>query len=202
MDIILEQKIKVKLYKRIIPYYESLGYDTTQKIIEVDVVDLKPTAKIKIKCKCDKCGEIFYRTRSKIPKLDGLITCKKCKSYKIKQTNLEKYDVECVFELESVRNKIKRTNKERYGDEIFTNTKIFKEKAKKIFQEKYNVDFPFQSKEIQNKKDETIMKKYNVSNISLLEKVKQKRKKTWKEKYGVDHPWKSDYIKQKLKKRI
>lgn len=52
---------------------------------------------------------------------------------KRKQTNLKKYGVEFVQCLESTKNKIKKTKKERYGDENFVNV----EKCKKTLFKNY-----------------------------------------------------------------
>ena len=202
MPVYLDQRIEVKLNKKISSYYENLGYDINQKIILVNITDLKHTSKITVKCCCDnnECRTIFYRKRSKIKSIYDSVFCKECKSFSIKYTNMKKYGVENVSQLKSVQEKRKNTNKKKYGDEIFTNTEHFKNKSRKTFQKKYNVDFPFQSQEIQLKQKKTIKDKYNVDHNMQIKEVLEKRQKTWSEKYNFNHPWSSTQIKDKIKK--
>ena len=88
---------------------------------------------------------------------------------KTQESNLEKYGVANVFQLDAVKDKICKTKLERYGDEKYTNTEqakntfierygadsFLKSEAgqaaiRKFNQEKYGVDYAFQSTEWQN----------------------------------------------------
>ena len=116
---------------------------------------------------------------------------------KIKETNIEKYGVENVFQSEEIKEKIKQTNinkygvynpllsdeiqskikqanKEKYGNELIGKSKIIQNKIKETNIEKYGVEFPLQSKDIQSKANKTIIDKYNVLNPSQIESVKEK----------------------------
>jgi hypothetical protein len=51
---------------------------------------------------------------------------------KIKKSNLEKYGVENPFQNESIKDKIKKSNLEKYGVEYLCQTKDIKDKIKKV----------------------------------------------------------------------
>ena len=65
---IVQEQIKIKLGTKNYKYYEEKGYNVYEngkfvngKEIYINSLDIKPTSKIKIKCRCDGCGEIMYR---------------------------------------------------------------------------------------------------------------------------------------------
>ena len=61
---ILDNKVMVKWAFNNKSYYISKGYVFT-KIRDsflVKIEDMMPTSSIKVKCQCDFCGEIFYRS--------------------------------------------------------------------------------------------------------------------------------------------
>jgi hypothetical protein len=60
-----------------------------------------------------------------------------------------------------------------------------KEKIKKTNLEKYGVEYTFQSSKVKDKIKDTINQKYGVSNPSLSEEIKAKRDKTNIERRGV-----------------
>lgn len=95
---------------------------------------------------------------------------------RIKQTNLEKYGVENVFQNTNVINKIKQTNLEKYGVENIS-----------------------QSADSQLKKKKNNFKKYGKEHVFQVDCVKEKRKKTVLEKYGVEQPSQNKSIADKIK---
>jgi len=74
---------------------------------------------------------------------------------KVKQTNLERYGVENVFQSEKIKERIKEKNLEKYGVEYTLSSDDIKEKIKKTNLERYGVDNPSKSKEIIDKKIKT-----------------------------------------------
>jgi very-short-patch-repair endonuclease len=60
---------------------------------------------------------------------------------KIKQTNQKRYGVDCNFQLDSVKEKIKHTKLERYGDEFYNNM----EANKRTVLENYGTEYWFAS---------------------------------------------------------
>lgn len=151
---------------------------------------------------CENCEN---ETRKEKRKIDNNYPY--CTSCLRKIKNKEKYGVENVFQLDSVKNKSKQTKKKKYGDENFSN----KEKAKTTLIEKYGVDSPLKldkAKEnrkninqeaVNSKRAETNKSKYGVENIFQLEEVQRKQKDTLVKKYGVDSPLKSEEIKERRK---
>jgi hypothetical protein len=79
------------------------------------------------------------------------------------------------MEIESVREKIKKTNLERYG-----------------------VDNPNKLESVKEKIKETNLKRYGVVSNLKLESVKEKIKETNLKRYGTEYPSQSEYIKQKV----
>ena len=92
----------------------------------------------------------------------GLMSCRK------------KYGVNNVFQLESTKEKSRKTKLERYGDKTYHNTEKAKETCKKVF----GCEFPSQNDEIRKKVESTVMDRYGVSNVFQSCGVKEKSKKT------------------------
>lgn len=135
-----------------------------------------------------------------------------------KRNNLEKYGVENVSEMETVKNKKrkniekklecdpeyyakveekrKKTNIERYGDANYRNN----EGRKKTCIERFGVEHPSQSEEIKEKKKTTLIEHYGVDHQSKAEEVKEKKRKTSLEHYGVECPLQSEEVKDKIRK--
>ena len=163
---ILTKKVMVNLNNGTINYYRELGYNTTdKKQIIILVSDLKKNSHTQIQVKCAKCGsvkEMMYKTYNKITNNNkSEYYCSKCKSEKIKQTNLEKYGVENIFQYEKIKEKIKHNNIEKYGVDYYQQTDNYKNKVKN-----------------------TNLERYGVSSYTKTEKCKLKIKQTKKERYG------------------
>ena len=142
---------------------------------------------------------------------DGKNACKHCTSIRVKETNLNKYGVECVFQLDSVKEKSKKTIMDKYGvenvsqsneiqDKIKRNNLIkygvtntsqldsIKEKVKQSNREKFGVDYPMQLDDFQKRIKQTDMQKYGVAHHTQAPEVIAKRKKTNVDRYGVEFP--------------
>lgn len=94
---------------------------------------------------------------------------------KMRKTNLEKYGVSCVFSSPEVREKYKKTMLERYG-----------------------VDSPLKNKEILEKTYATMKEHYGVEHALQSAEVQEKFKKTSLERFGTEHPWMSEEVKQTI----
>ncbi len=99
----------------------------------------------------------------------------------------------CAGINEKTIKKIKKTKKERYDDENFSNRK----KATKTNIKKYGVENVSQIEEIKEQKKKTTFKNFGVYNPLLSEEIKEKSKQTCIKNYGVDNPSKSEKIKIK-----
>ncbi len=199
MGICIDEIISIKLSsKKTKQYYLSLGYDINHEYLDICVGDLKSTSKLKIKCICDHCNNIFFRQRCKIQDIEYIV-CSDCKQYKIIRTNLKKYGVENVSQVKEIREKIKKTNVKKYGCESFTASDIFKEQRINTNLKKYKVKYYVESDEFKKKNKETLQNKYGVSSNFKIQSVIDDRENTWFKNYGVSHSWKSDEIKYKIK---
>jgi hypothetical protein len=172
-------------------YKSSLigNYDT--RIINV---------KTKIEYKCN-CGNVYKKPFENIYKNGAL--CKEC-SYKIRvkkaiETNLKKYGVNFVFQLEDIKKKIKETNKQKYNCDHISQTEEFKEKRKQTCLNKYGVENNSQTEEFKEKIKQTCLEKYNTKNIFQSNYFKEKSKQTCLDKYGVKYITQTKEFKEKSK---
>jgi len=135
-----------------------------------------------------------------------------------KEAVKEKFGVDNIFQLEKIKEKIKKTKFEKYGDEYYNNpeknklttfenlgvhhafqSEEVKRKIKKTIKEKFGVEHHLQLPEIMNKQKETNLKKYGFDSASQNEDIKQKIKKAIKDKFGVENVSQNESIKQKKK---
>jgi hypothetical protein len=192
---IINKNVIVKPNNHSINHYLGKGYNARcRKEILVKVEDLTLSSMVKVNCKCDECGKITnirYQDYIKCINKYYFYVCNKCK-----------------FE------KIKITNKEKYGNENYINV----EKIKETMNFLYDCDSPLQNKNIKKKKEKTCIKKYGFKTASKNKKVKEKirnshikifenddlkneiinkRKKTCMKKYGFDNYTKTENYKIK-----
>lgn len=163
-------------------HYVNKGYIFTKMKdkFEVKINDLTYGANIKIKLKCDYCGEIYEKYYSDWNRSHNNISkdaCSNCKIKKTKEITLIKYGVENSFDL-----------------------KEFRDKANNTILEKYGVANVSQSSEIQNKIKQNNLLKYGVENTSQLDSVKEKAIKSNRIKYGVDYPMQTKEFQEQLEK--
>jgi len=177
-------------------------------------IEMIPTGSHKIiTCKCDICGDeknIPYRDYIKSLNNGNIFTCNKCKDFKVKKTNLEKYGaknyynkekskrtclekygVENVFQNEGIKKRIKENNLEKYGVEYTSQTEHNKKKSKETCIEKYGVEHHLKNKDILDKQHQTNLERYGVEHTSqnkevmkkIIENSKKTRKETFLNKY-------------------
>lgn len=185
--------------------------------------------------KCLECGKTFEVT----PKYLGQQFCsKKCRgehdrrtgkskqnSEKAKETWKQKYGVENVAQLDSVKEKKKQTSLEHYGVEhpwldkdvqarrqatILANhgstnpmqdPKVV-EKVQQTNLKRYGTKTPAQNRQVQKKIVSTMSKKYGTSYAMQAESLKSRYVQTLQERYGVS--WLSDVpgVKQKAEQTM
>ena len=134
--------------------------------------------------------------------------------YEQRCDNMEKkYGVRNVFSLDSTKQTIKKTKKDKYGDEKYINVELMrknryekyngkwesdeaKQKRKQSFIDHYGVDHNMKSAEGLKAYKDGIEKKYGngIRNISQIESVKQKKIETCRRNYGVDYTFQSSII--------
>jgi hypothetical protein len=205
MKNLIEETHKIKLYGRSLKFYKNKGVDCKfGEIIEVTSSELCPESRVVVKCVCDECKKEF-----KVP-FNRYLRCKKgfvcshiCQSKRTKKYLMERYGVENISQLNSVKIKKIKKSQENYNVDNISQSNIIKKKKantsiehfgvdnisksiiiknKKIntCRKNYGVDYPSQSKEIQNKYVETIQRKYGIlfTNISQISEIMDKKIKT------------------------
>jgi len=133
---------------------------------------------------------------------------------KAKQTNLERYGsisytgtsaykesilnnfgVENVFQLDSVKEKCKLTHLENLGVENPGQSEICKEKSKQTCFEHFGVECSFQAEEVKKKSKQTKKDRYGDENYNNREKSKQ----TCLEHFGIEYSFQSEEVREKAK---
>lgn len=89
-----------------------------------------------------------------------------------------------VSQIKEIRNKIKETNKEKYGCEEYMQSLDFKNKTIATSKSKYNTDSPNSAEIVKKHKEVSVFKKYGVRNVNQLKEVREKIYKTCMERYG------------------
>ena len=100
---------------------------------------------------------------------------------------------------EIIQQKTVKTNIEKYGCNVGSQSEKVKEKMKQTCLKKYGADCSLKNKKIRNKAIETWLINYGVNNPNKSDNIKEKKKQTCLEKYGVDNPFKSKEIQNKVK---
>ena len=120
---------------------------------------------------------------------------KKIKSENTKKALLEKYGVENPGQMIDHMDKVRKTRKERYGDENYVNP----EKAMETNLRNHNGIFNTATDEYKEKCKKTCLEKYGVEHHTQSDVVKNRNKVTCLEIYGVEYPTQNEDIKEKIK---
>jgi len=159
---------------------------------------------------CELCGKQFEYDPHREPNKTCSDECRyilaqqhtdKAAAIQHQKENLQaKYGegVENPFQIPGVIDKIKETNKQKYGVEWYTQTDDYIKKYANTVRRKYGVRYHLQSPQVIAKRIDTVRDRYGVDNVFQSEKIKSKIKQTSKQKYGVEHPIQSQKVKAKL----
>lgn len=118
---------------------------------------------------------------------------------KIKKTNLEKYGHECVLNNPEIKKKQEATNLKKYGCRVACQAESVKKKIAMTNLKKYGVENVFGNNEIKEKIRKTNIDRYGAVTYGCSATGIQKVKKTNLEKYGAENIFASDYGKAKVK---
>ena len=116
-----------------------------------DITNLGRYSKSLIVVKCDKClceKEIKYKLYTEYGYSNGEYFCRKCK---LVINNQLKYGVDNVFQLNDIKEKIKKTNLDKYGYEYITQSKEIQNKIRNSNLVKYGEVHHFKNKDILDK---------------------------------------------------
>ena len=199
------QLVEVRVGVKTLKHYKSLGYNIKCfDVIMVPPEHLTPGSNVKVQVQCDICKEVILRSYEHYIELhsDGLDTCNKCKSVKSRKTCMDKYGVEYVTQVDSIKNLTKERNLEKYGVVHPMKLKETQKKAHQTNLQKYGVEYPAQSSSIQEKQKKTMLDRYGAEHVFLVPEIKQRISNTIKEKYGVENISQSDEIKEKKKNTL
>lgn len=116
-----------------------------------------------------------------------------------KNAIFEKYGVDNISKLDSIKNKKIETHLKNYGTEQPFQSEHFKQKTKITWLEKYGVEHHLQNKEQMAKQNATCLKKYGTEYAIQNKDIKEKALNTMVEKYGVEYALQSDIIKENTK---
>lgn len=135
--------------------------------------------------RCPICGKPCKRDGYKYHKSCGNSKC----IYGLrKQSMFKKYGVVNPFQLESVKEKIRKTNIERYGVDNPAKSQKVWDKIKATNLEKYGTEYVMSNDDIKEKVRQTCIKKYGVDNVQKSELIKKHTIEHNIEKYGVEYP--------------
>ena len=95
---------------------------------------------------------------------------------KIRQTNLEKYGEECVLNIPEVQEKRRKTCLEKYGYECSLKNEEVRQKSRETCREKYGYNYSCQNPEVREKIRNTTIEKYGVPFYSQTEEAHRHRK--------------------------
>ena len=151
--------------------------------IEVKLKDLSKNSNLKVKVKCDYCGDIIEKSfvaynKQKEHTLIDKDCCNKCKTIKTNETILLKYGVNHNFKLDTVKKQKKLTFKEKYGVDNPAKCNIVKEKIKQTNLQRYGVEWTGQNEKVRDKMQKTLIKNYGCKYTFHSEEIKQKIKET------------------------
>lgn len=177
---IKSKTVKLKVSSTTKQHYSNLGYDLSQKEIDLKIEDLKPSSMQRIDVICDTCEcccNIQYAKYNQNIQNNGLFSCKKCYDKKLHErftSNNPSLDPECII-------KKRETSMRNYGVDHPTKSEKIQNKISK------NVKFSLQSPAIKKKKINTLVRIYGVDNASKIDFVKDKKIQTSLLHYGVEH---------------
>jgi hypothetical protein len=158
-------------------------------MIKSDISNLGRYSNQMIDLVCDSCGlekSMMYKLYTSYGYCNNEYLCRKCKTHK---NNLEKYGVKNVFQLESIKDKIKKTNLDKWGVENISQNIFIKNLVK---ESKLKLDNDI----INKKRKKTVSGKYGVENISQIEYIKIKKENKNLLTFGVNHNKKNEFFRK------
>lgn len=169
--------------------------DNTEYIqVESSTVSTSKSSKIRIKVECSYCSSLYETSLGSLNRIKGKPCCKNCSSIKRKETNLDRYGVDNISQLESTKEKKKETAIAKYGVDHFMKTEEGKDKIKKVFLEHFGVDNPLKNNTIKAK----VRESWDSKSKEELQDIAFKRENTNIERLGVPYPSQNKKVKDKI----
>lgn len=121
---------------------------------------------------------------------------KTCKKHSFRLVN-DKYNVENISQLESIKKKKRLTCLKNHGHEYSFQSVKCREKIKNTLIKKYGVDNASKSKFVVDKIRKTFKQKYGFDHALQITKFQNKFKKTCINRFGTDNPMSNETIRKK-----
>ena len=155
------------------------------------------TEKPVCECGCDVKFIDMIKGYREFCSKDCMYNSNKLKERRIK-TNIERWGVSNPSSLEVVKEKVKKTNKKKFGHEWATQNENIKSKTKETNIKKWGVDNPMKLDEFKEKVKSTMLERWGVEHSMQSIKIKNDLKEYFLEKWGVDNPLKLPEIREKI----
>lgn len=135
------EEIEVYISYRNVSHYRKLGYSPIiNDNLNIKTVDLPSSSHVKVDVKCELCYDvkkIIYCKYIENRKRHGFYSCKKCSRNKAVLTCIEKYGVDNYSKTDECKNRVEKTNLEKYGYKTNLLSPLYQEKIKIILDKKY-----------------------------------------------------------------
>lgn len=217
---LLTKTVKINVTSRTFNHYKNKGYSIPMKYSEkskkealdsniaifVNALDLPASSHIKIRYRCDNCGEEFETdycnwNQSKYKELGDL--CKDCAmKIKLPKAMQDKYGYSNAAQVPSIVDKKKQTDMKKYDNEWHIASSKVRDNIVGVWLGKYGTDNPMKNEEVKKKAIETNNYKYGGNSSLCCEEIKEKVKRTCLLKYGVKNPAQSKEIQSKIRETL
>lgn len=167
------------------------------KISREDLVELFINQNLSTKEVSEKLGFSDCVIKRAI-KYNNIKKSNELKTEKRKKSIKEKYGVEYYSQHPKFKEKIEATHLKNCGYRSNFQDPISKEKAKQTMLKRYGVANSRQSKEVQEKAKQTCLERYGVENPKQNKEIQEKIKETTLKRYGVDSFSKTTEFKEKI----
>jgi len=161
---ILEQQVTVRIAPSNIKWYKQKGYSINHigDTINVDVKDLMPSCKLKVKCVCDFCKKEFFRSYH-IARHSKRHSCgnQDCKNLLRKETNLKLFGVEVASQDKTLAAKAGKTFKKNFGINSKNHDSYVKKRNETNIKNCGNKKGYEDTKEIQSKRMKSLYKNFD-----------------------------------------
>ena len=197
--IVQTEKIRLRWNPRNKKFYTNKGYEFTKMNdeFEIDYHDLPETSHQDVLCKCDFCGKEFMRPYFRVANKDKF-GCFDCRNKTLEHNLTKKYNVKNPSQIPYVKEKIAKTNIERYGAPNVFGSKSVREKMEQNNIEKYNVPYPVMTSEVRDRISKTNTERYGGVSPFSSEIVREKSKQTNLKNYNVPYVTQSKEVQQKM----
>jgi hypothetical protein len=182
---ILDKIVLIKINSRNFNFYKNKIEDIKNNTeYEITIENILPSSHIKINVCCDICNKISkkpYRDYIKSFKKYNYYSCSpKCALSKNKKTNTINFRCDNVFSNEKIKEKIKETNLQKYNVQYPSQSASIRKKIENTNLKNYGVKNALESDIIKNRIKKTNIIKYGTENILSSEYMKDWRLKNGK----------------------